>query len=126
MTGDNTSTAVTCAHDGYTRLPGRPVHRRRWQLRAGSLCIADIVEGACQSAVARYHLHPDVGCDIDSQGGGGLLRLPGGQSVRWRVAGGALRLVESWYSPEFGVRLARTCLEIAFVPGTEANLELSW
>ncbi len=126
VTGDDSSTVVTCAHDGYTRLPGRPVHRRRWQLREGRLCIADRVEGSCQSAVARYHLHPDVGCDLDPQGDGGVLRLPGGQSVRWRVTGGALRLVESWYCPEFGMRLMRPCLEIAFVPGTEAKLELSW
>jgi uncharacterized heparinase superfamily protein len=113
-------------HDGYTRLPGRPVHRRRWQLRTGSLCIADTVEGRCTSAVARYHLHPDVGCEVDPQGDGGVLRLPGGQSVRLRAAGGTLRLTESRYCPEFGIRLVRPCLEIAFAPGSEATLELTW
>jgi hypothetical protein len=56
------------------------------------------------SAVARYHLHPDVGCDVDPQGGGGVLRLPGGQSVRWRAAGGALRLAETSVLP--GIRNA--------------------
>lgn len=126
VSGDESVTEVGCAHDGYTRLPGRPVHRRRWQLRAGRLCIADRVEGRCASAVARYHLHPGVACEIDAQGGGGVLRLPGGESVRWRVAGGVLRQTESRYCPEFGIRLERPCLEIAFTPGSEATLELTW
>ncbi len=123
---DASGTEVSCAHDGYTRLPGRPVHRRRWHLRTGSLCIADTVEGRCDSAVARYHLHPDVACEVDPQGSAGVLRLSGGQSVRWQVAGGELRQTESLYCPEFGIRLARPCLEIAFAPGTEAILELTW
>lgn len=126
VSGDESVTKVACAHDGYTRLPGRPVHRRRWQLRAGSLCIVDTVEGRCTSAAARYHLHPDVACEVDQQGGGGVLRLPGGNSVRWRVAGGALHLTESRYCPEFGIRLERPCLEIAFTPSSEATLELIW
>jgi uncharacterized heparinase superfamily protein len=126
VSGDDSGTEVGCAHDGYLRLPGRPLHRRRWQLRVGSLCISDTVEGRCMSAVARYHLHPDVGCDVDAQGGGGVLRLPGGQSVRWRVAGGTLRLAESRYCPEFGLRQTRPCLEIAFAAGGDATLELNW
>ncbi len=126
VSGDDSGTELSCAHDGYTRLPGRPLHRRRWQLRLGSLCITDRVDGRCESAVARYHLHPDVGCDVDPQGGGGVLRLPGGQSVRWRVAGGTLHLVESRYCPEFGLRQTRPCLEIDFAAGGDATLELNW
>lgn len=126
VSGDDAGTEVCCAHDGYTRLPGRPLHRRRWQLRPGSLCITDRVEGGCGSAVARYHLHPDVGCEVDAQGSGGVLRLPGGQSVRWRVAGGTPRLAESRYCPEFGLRLARPCLEIVFASDCDARLEMSW
>jgi hypothetical protein len=48
------------------------------------------------------------------------------QSVRLRAAGGTLRLTESRYCPEFGIRLVRPCLEIAFAPGSEATLELTW
>jgi uncharacterized heparinase superfamily protein len=29
---DDGALSVTCAHDGYRRLPGRPIHRRRWRL----------------------------------------------------------------------------------------------
>lgn len=126
VSGDDAGTEVGCAHDGYTRLPGRPLHRRRWQLRSGSLRITDRIEGRCASAVARYHLHPDVACELDPQGGGGVLRLAGGQSVRWRVAGGTLRLAESRYCPEFGLRQARRCLEIIFATGGDATLELNW
>jgi uncharacterized heparinase superfamily protein len=31
------SVAVSAAHDGYGRLPGKPIHRRAWTLEAGRL-----------------------------------------------------------------------------------------
>src|SRR5262249_62037398 len=36
---------LSCAHDGYMRLPGRPVHRRRWSFYAGALQVEDRIEG---------------------------------------------------------------------------------
>ena len=55
---------VRCAHDGYTRLPGAPVHERRWLLEEGSLRVIDTVSGRFGTAEARFHFHPDVtlGC----------------------------------------------------------------
>jgi uncharacterized heparinase superfamily protein len=117
---------ITGAHDGYTRLPGRPVHRRVWQLKDGRLCIVDRVDGRFSTAVARYHLHPEILCDIDPAGSHGRFRLPGGQLARWEATGGAARLAESFYCPEFGIRLRRPCLEIPVSPGGEAMLEVNW
>jgi uncharacterized heparinase superfamily protein len=117
---------ITGAHDGYTRLPGRPVHRRVWQLKDGRLCIVDRVDGRFSTAVARYHLHPKILCDIDPAGSHGSFRLPGGQLARWEATGGAARLAESFYCPEFGIRLRRPCLEIPVPPGGEAMLEVNW
>jgi uncharacterized heparinase superfamily protein len=117
---------IAGAHDGYLRLPGRPVHRRAWKLRQGRLCIVDRVDGRFSTAVARYHLHPDIVCEIDPAGSRGNFRLPGGQLVNWRAEGGTIRLAESYYCPEFGIRLRRPCLEIPVLPGGEAMLELNW
>ena len=123
---DGADILVECAHDGYTRLPGKPVHRRRWELGAGRLKISDMVEGHGNVAVARYHLHPLIACDLDPQGDHGVFRFPNGQSVRWLVRGGVSRIAESMYCPEFGVRQTRPCLEIEFASGNEVKLELNW
>ncbi len=117
---------VTCAHDGYTRLPGRPVHRREWHLRPGSLSVTDRVEGGYGEAQARYHLHPDVGCDVDADGSGGTLRVSGSHSVRWELSGGEAGLEASVYCPEFGRRVPTRCLTIAFRGAAEARLSLAW
>ena len=41
------SSGVTCeaAHDGFRRLPGRPLHRRRWSLASDGLRVDDMVTG---------------------------------------------------------------------------------
>ena len=117
---------VACAHDGYTRLPGKPVHRRTWTLRSGALCVVDRIEGQFNSALARYHLHPDVICETAAGGRAGVLRLPGGKAVRWQVSGGQVSLGASVYCPEFGRRETTQCLMIAFGDEREVKLELGW
>jgi predicted dehydrogenase len=42
--------AVACAHDGYTRLPGRPVHRREWRLGPAGLRVRRQITGAASTA----------------------------------------------------------------------------
>jgi uncharacterized heparinase superfamily protein len=50
---------VEAAHDGYRNLPGRPLHRRRWELRADELRVDDTVTGAGRHRiVVRWHLAP--------------------------------------------------------------------
>ena len=46
---------VSCAHDGYRRLPGQPVHRREWRFSEGGLEIRDAVEGDLPAIVAIYN-----------------------------------------------------------------------
>jgi Heparinase II/III-like protein len=48
---------IEAAHDGFTRLGGRPVHRRRWRLAADGLRVDDLVTGSGRHAIAvRWHL----------------------------------------------------------------------
>src|SRR5690606_13786285 len=51
---------VECGHDGYYRLPGRPMHRRTWRMRGHRLTVVDMVTGDYSKAEARFHLHPEV------------------------------------------------------------------
>jgi len=113
---------IRCAHNGYRRLPGKPVHRRQWSFAQGSLEVCDWVEGG-SSAITRFYLHPDV----QVQGGGrkGVLLLPDNHQIRWRANDGDARLVESTYHPEFGVSIPNRCLELPLLEG-KATMTFSW
>ena len=72
---------VACAHDGYRRLRGRPVHRRTWRFSPGQLTIDDLVEPGVLGGVSRLHLHPDwavgagAGAAVDLAAGVGACAL---------------------------------------------------
>jgi uncharacterized heparinase superfamily protein len=68
---EGTSIVVVASHDGYRRLPGSPLHRRRWLAAPGSLAVSDIIAGK-ESHHLRSNLY--VSKDhrlslIDSHGG---------------------------------------------------------
>ena len=42
---DSCGLACEAVHDGFRRLPGRPLHRRRWSLTEGGLRVEDLVTG---------------------------------------------------------------------------------
>jgi uncharacterized heparinase superfamily protein len=110
---------VACSHDGYRRLPGRPVHRREWSLRAGGLKVWDKVEGGFQTAEARYHFHPEI--RVNTQGEGKLtLDLPDRRQIRLQVARGRLRTEPSRYADAFGVVRDTTCAVVSLVAGAGA------
>jgi uncharacterized heparinase superfamily protein len=117
---------VSCAHDGYQRLQGHPVHRRKWHLEPGLLRVEDRIEGGFRSAVARYHLHPLISIAVDAAGDCGALRLPGGQAVRWKATTGTASVEASTYCPEFGRRDRTRCLAVQLSNAGEACLELAW
>ena len=102
---------VLCRHDGYRRLPGRPVHTRTWRMGQGSLRVVDEVSGRTTRAVARFHLHPQVSVSEISRG---RFRLdaPGLGSVRLETAGGVAHVRATTYHPRFGASMANRCIEI--------------
>lgn len=140
---------VSAAHDGYRRLPGRPVHRRSWCLTGEGLVVSDVLEGDYAEAVARFHLHPAVRIERDqiapgdapdtypnpvatpladanpAQGATGTWLLPDGQAVAWRVTGGQARIIANHWHPQFGVSTSSLCLEVS-ITGHECRFELSW
>jgi uncharacterized heparinase superfamily protein len=63
---------IEASHDGYRRLRGRPVHRRRWTLSEQLLHVDDHVTGKGRHSVTlRWHLDP----------GARLRLIPGGATV---------------------------------------------
>lgn len=111
---------VSCSHDGYRRLPGRPVHHREWRLGTNGLRVMDRVSGTFAQAIARFYLHPSVEILTEQ-----ALRLPNGECVQWSVGGGTPRLVPSLWHPEFGASIANQCIEIQF-ERPEVSFQLHW
>lgn len=117
---------VEAAHDGYRRLPGRVVHRRRWELRAGGLVIVDTIEGRPREAVARFRFAPGIALvrarDDAAEGTVRGASMP----VRWRCEGAGAIVVErgSWH-PRFA---ASEAVEVLAVPlrGSTLRTMLSW
>lgn len=102
---------ISCGNTGYCRLPGKPEHQREWQWLESGLLVTDNILGKAKRASARFHLHPDVDV-VEATSSFWLLSLPGGHSVQVFVKLGCAKLEQSFYAPEFGVRISRTCLAV--------------
>jgi uncharacterized heparinase superfamily protein len=124
-------TVVECSHDGYRRLPGKVVHKRRWTFGPGRLLVEDFLQGRFRIAEARFLLHPSVAkvsrdlLDTDSSADSGMWRIAGGKTVHWGVEGGNGRLAAAIYHPEFGVSIETVRLVVPF-SGQRIAFELTW
>jgi uncharacterized heparinase superfamily protein len=98
-------------HDGYTRLPGRPRHARRFTWHApGVLLVRDEVTASRSVRVAsRIHLHPD--CEIEAlDGRAARVHYPAGSFAVCFAGPGELSSEPSPYCPEFGSAVERRAL----------------
>lgn len=116
---------ASCAHDGYTRLSGRPVHRRVVELAPGGLVVDDRVSGGDHPAEARFHFHPDWTVTASAGGGGGTARSPDGRAATWSVAAGQGRLEAASYHPEFGRTVPTICLAVTLAAG-QSRVQFRW
>lgn len=121
---EGAETIVVCAHDGYRRLKGRPIHRREWRVRSGILEVQDEIWGRFDRAEARYHFHPGVA--VTAEGDTSLtLTLPGGQHLRLNAARGSLRIEPSRYACEFGQVQETACAIVSAADGG-ARVVFTW
>jgi uncharacterized heparinase superfamily protein len=115
---------VACSHDGYKRLPGKPVHRRSWQLSPNHMEVADSVSGSGWPAVARYILHPDVGVERVAPDSF-QLKLANDVRILISIANGTGRLERTCFAPEFGKVIPTSCITVDLKDGW-AQVRLSW
>jgi uncharacterized heparinase superfamily protein len=121
---------VEASHDGYVLQFGL-VHERKITLSPQGLMVTGgdrlVAAGkgpASQLGFAvRFHIHPDVRVSR-LEGGGILLKLPGGEGWRFRAGGGEISVEESVYLGGEVVRRA----EQLVVSGTltECPAEIAW
>ncbi len=128
---------VSCAHDGFLRLPGRVLHRRTWRLTRNALEVEDRLNGRFKSAVARFHFDPSVhfassaGDQVSSEASSGdslpesfSLAMPG-WVIELRASGCRLKLESSTYHPRFGTSLDNLCIAAELI-GPHASFRFSW
>ena len=95
------SITISCAHDGYTFLPGRPIHYREWYINKNKLCVTDKISGKYNSAIAHYIIHPDVKI-VENFKGNLTLKLIDGSEVNMITNGVEYDIDDFMYAPNFG------------------------
>ncbi len=124
VSADARPMTVSAAHDGYRRLPGRPVHHREWLFGARRLTVVDEVRGSFGTAVARFHLGRGVAATVGGDGTFGSLMTPGGRMLTWRTSAPATIGDSEWH-PEFGLTVATRCLAVRF-DSQRLETQLAW
>jgi uncharacterized heparinase superfamily protein len=115
---------VRCAHDGYKRLKGSPVHRREWIFDNSGIVVSDTIDGSYEHATARYQFHPD--CVLtNSDASTGSVKIAGERVLSWCVEHGRAEVRDSTYHPEFGLTLPNKCLEVELGAGG-ARTRFAW
>ncbi len=102
-------------HDGYKRLRGRAVHRREFNWNSsGKLTVKDITTASkTQNIISRLHLHPS--CETgELKDSTVLAAFPEGEFTITFFGNGKLSLEDSYYCPEFGVKIPNKALAFSF------------
>jgi uncharacterized heparinase superfamily protein len=114
------------AHDGYARLPGKPIHSRHVSYDGqGSWVIKDMLEGGGMHRMESYiHIHPDFQV-VQSVAGIRVLEPNGSTMAIIEALGPSqVRMEQGWYFPEFGLKPENHV--IVFSCSGEIPLELSY
>ena len=124
VSSDASQAIVSCAHDGYRFLPGKPVHRRTWVLKEDAIEVRDVIIGSYSQAIARFIIHPDV---VVSEMGGSIwqLKLAHGEFITFAIDSGVGKLEDAFYAPEFGKVLETKCLAVNLYKGS-SSIQLRW
>lgn len=123
---DQESILFEGAHDGYRRLRGRPIHRRRMSYDGeGSWTIQDFLEGSGSHRMESFvHIHPDCSLVPSSEG---LFRIERDREVIAVIEALStcqMEIQQGCYFPEFGLSLKNPVL--AFSCSGEVPLQLSY
>lgn len=109
---------LEACHDGYTGIPGQPVHRRTWIARSDGLRIEDHVEGRLdRPARIALLLAPGVQARrIEA----GLTHLICAKATIALSAGARVRIEPALWWPDMGVERPTYRIVMELAPGTSA------
>lgn len=107
----NNCLSIEAVHNGYKRLKGKPMHKRKIFFEGNKLTIEDFTQnGENQEAVAHFLLHPEVKVFKIKQGC--LLQI--GEEKLKLITKLPWKLLQSRWFPNFGQELACTKIEIRY------------
>lgn len=115
---------IACSHDGYKRLPGKPMHRRQWHLQKNSLIVTDHIMGTYNQAVARYIFHPAVLIEPGSESDF-VVTLGTRHQIMLEVLQGWAQIKPAHYAMGFGQSIETQSLEV-FSENGGVSVALSW
>lgn len=97
---------VDAEHDGYRRLPGRPTHRRRFEISEHGMVVRDRVRGGgLHTVISRLHIAgavASVDANVVRAAAGGVVIRPGSEAE--------VRVTTGRYAREFGGNEPSTAL----------------
>ncbi len=104
---------ISCSHDGFAWVVGRPIHRRKILLGSESVRWTDTILGSGRHTVeGRIPFTPGAVLVQDGESTWSV-RLPWSEPVRVTVQSGAVevKVIEGRYSPMFGASESRSVLQ---------------
>ncbi len=122
--GDDECYTVSCAHNGYSYLSGKPIHHRTWYTSKKGLKVCDRIDGPYSSATARFHLHPALNIyseDLKS----GSIYLPNNKVIIWNVVNGNAKIEQATWHPRFGESIPNKCLIVDLL-NAESEIHFTW
>jgi uncharacterized heparinase superfamily protein len=121
---DSYVATIACSHDGYKRFPGKPTHRRTWEMSKNLIEVRDIIAGPYWQAIARFIIHPDITVSEITQGVFEL-KLPQGNLITFFCKQGLPSLGQASYAPEFGKASLTNCISVSLDQGV-SSIEIKW
>ena len=101
---------LSACHDGYKRLPGKPMHCREWIIEESMLTINDKITGnGIHMVMSVLPLHPDIEIKMIEKNQV-VLGVVGNEVVITVEGSGELDIVMSHFHPEFGISLKNSQL----------------
>lgn len=114
---------VSCAHDGYLRLPGNVAHTREWVVEDKHIFVKDSLAGSWYKAVSRFYLHPSV--EVISASTTSCELRHRQNVVHVNLTGGELSVQANTYHSGFGISEDNQCLLINFDSST-CEVRFTW
>jgi hypothetical protein len=113
---------ITGAHDGYSNLDSKPIHKREWRICNSHLKVTDLVFGFTGDGKIRNYFHPDVS----------LLHEKAiiednqfSSEVRWDCSETTYEIQCAEWFPFFGIEQKNQCLEIDMKSG-RVSVDFFW
>lgn len=116
---------VNCSHNGYRRLPGRNTHERQWTFLHRKVSIMDRIDGAFQTAEARFYFHPDILIQNLSHHRIQATLVSGNRIIISIVNALDVCIESTTWHPYFGSSIANVCLVTTF-KSAELLTEIEW